>query len=365
MSKKQSFGRREFIQLSALASAGVAFGCKNNQEGEINFSSTEYSAKNNGWSPRKLNRKPNILMVVLDDVGFGDLGCYGAEHITKCIDKLASEGTRFNNFHVTALCAPTRACLLTGRNAHAAGVGNIAEWGRDHESYKGWIRQDAATISEVLKTEDYATYAIGKWHLSPLEDQNASGPFNHWPTGRGFDKWYGFHGNAMDHWHPEMFENTQAAYPDKSDNYHLSTDLVNKSIDYVKDHIVSDAEKPFFMYLAFGACHFPLHAPADDIRRKKGAYNEGYETIRQQRFKKQKKLGIIPDSTELSPLNDAVKPWQELNQDEKSLAARGQEIYAAFLEHTDKELERLVDFLKTLTDESFKPKTPEKNPSGL
>tara|TARA_B110000240_G_C13506449_1_gene456530 strand:- start:1023 stop:3320 length:2298 start_codon:yes stop_codon:yes gene_type:complete len=346
MIKKESLGRKEFIQLSALASAGFAFSCKNSEKEKTNFSSTDYSSNNRGWIPRKLNKKPNILMVVLDDVGFGDLGCYGAEHITKCIDKLALEGTKFNNFHVTALCAPTRACLLTGRNAHAVGVGNIAEWGRDHDSYRGWIRQDAATISEVLKEEDYATYAIGKWHLSPLDDQNASGPFNHWPTGRGFDKWYGFHGNAMDHWHPEMFENTQAAYPNKSNNYHLSTDLIDKSIDYLKDHIAADSGKPFFTYLAFGACHFPLHAPADDIRRKKGQYDEGYEIIREQRFKKQKKLGVIPESTKLSPLNKSVKPWSELTKDEKVLSSRGQEIYAAFLEHTDCQLQRLIDFLK-------------------
>ncbi|MEO9803134.1 MAG: arylsulfatase [Reichenbachiella sp.] len=346
MGKGKSINRRGFIQLSALASAGIAVGCQNVQYDKVNFSPTSYSSKNKGWNPRALKRKPNVLMVVLDDVGFGDLGCYGAEHKTECIDDLATKGTRFNNFHVTALCAPTRACLLTGRNAHAVGVGNIAEWGRDHESYRGWIRQDAATLSEVLKAEGYATHAIGKWHLSPLNEQNASGPFDQWPTGRGFDKWYGFHGNAMDHWHPEMFENTQAAYPDKSSNYHLSEDLVTKSIDYVKDHVASDADKPFFMYLAFGACHFPLHAPSDNIRRKKGQYDEGYESVRSKRFEKQKEIGIIPAETELSPLNKAVKPWEKLSGNEKRLAARGQEIYAAFLEHTDHQIQRVVDFLK-------------------
>ena len=347
MSKKQSINRRKFIQLSALASTSLAVRCQNpSGSDKISHPYLDYSSKNKGWNPRTFRRKPNILMVVLDDVGFGDLGCYGAEHNTKCIDELAANGTKFNNFHVTALCAPTRACLLTGRNAHAVGVGNIAEWGRDHESYKGWIRQDAATLSEILKSNDYATYAIGKWHLSPLDEQNASGPFGQWPTGRGFDKWYGFHGNAMDHWHPEMFENTQASYPDKSDTYHLSEDLANKSVDYIKDHLISDTEKPFFMYLAFGACHFPLHAPSNDIRRKKGLYDEGYESIRSKRFEKQKKIGVVPEGIELSPLNKAVKPWSELNADEKALAARGQEIYAAFLEHTDRQIEKVISFLK-------------------
>lgn len=338
-----NFNRRKFLQLSALASAATTFGCNDTS---FTPKQEELSAVGKGWTPRKLKKKPNILFVVLDDVGFGDLGCYGAEHKTTCMDNLAKTGTRLNNFHVTALCAPTRACLLTGRNAHAVGVGNIAEWGRDLPGYKGWIRQDAATMAEILRPQGYSTLALGKWHLSSLDDQNASGPFHRWPTGRGFDRWYGFHGNAMDHWHPEMFENTVAAYPDKSDNYHLSTDLVNRGVAYIQDHLASTPENPFFMYLAFGACHFPLHAPADDIRRHKGKYDKGYEITRQKRFKKQQELGIIPEGTELSPLNPNVKPWNEMNANEQKLAARGQEIYAAFLEHTDAQLQRIIDFLK-------------------
>jgi arylsulfatase len=188
--------------------------------------------------------------------------------------------------------------------------------------------------------------ALGKWHLSSLDDQNGTGPFHRWPTGRGFDRWYGFHGNAMDHWHPEMFENTVASYPDKSEHYHLSEDLVDRGIDYIQDHIAAAPDNPFFMYLAFGACHFPLHAPSDDIYRKKGNYHEGYETIRDQRFKKQKEIGIVPIDTKLSPMNENVKAWKLLTEDEKKLAARGQEIYAAFLEHTDAQINRLVEFLK-------------------
>ena len=345
MSDKPKIDRRKFIQLSTAASAGAALGCSEASK-ESETKTPNLSASGQGWASRDLKRKPNIMMVVLDDVGFGDLGCYGAEHKTPCMDGLATTGTRLNNFHVTALCAPTRACLLTGRNAHAVGVGNIAEWGRDHPGYRGWIRQDAATLAEMLRPEAYSTMALGKWHLSSLSDQNGTGPFDHWPTGRGFDRWYGFHGNAMDHWHPEMFENTIAAYPDKSNDYHLSTDLVDRSIDYIKDHLAATPENPFFMYLAFGACHFPLHAPADDIRRHKGKYDEGYEIVRQKRFQKQQELGIIPGGTKLSPLNPSVTPWDELNSDQKKLAARGQEIYAAFLEHTDAQLQKAIDFLK-------------------
>lgn len=345
MSDKTKIDRRKFIQLSALTSVGAAVGC-NAPGNDFPPKPENLSAVGHGWVPRNLKRKPNILIAVLDDVGFGDLGCYGAEHNTACMDGLASTGTRFNNFHVTALCSPTRACLLTGRNAHAVGVGNIAEWGRDHPGYKGWIRQDAATLAEMLRPVGYSTLALGKWHLSSLDDQNGTGPFHRWPTGRGFDRWYGFHGNAMDHWHPEMFENTIAAYPDKSNEYHLSEDLAKRGVQYLQDHFAAAPEKPFFMYLAFGACHFPLHAPSDDIRRHKGKYNEGYEAVRQKRFQKQKEIGIIPEHAVLSPMNPGVKPWSALGKDEKKLAVRGQEIYAAFLEHTDKQLQKIIDFLQ-------------------
>ncbi|MEX0706673.1 MAG: arylsulfatase [Woeseia sp.] len=303
--------------------------------------------RDSGWAPRNLARRPNIVMVVLDDVGFADLGCYGAEYNTAFIDEIAAGGTRFNNFHVTALCAPTRACLLTGRNAHAVGVGNIAEWGRpDHPGYRGWIRQDAMTLAEMLKPADYSTFAIGKWHLSSLADQNGSGPYDHWPTGRGFDRWYGFHGNAIDHWHPEMFENTSAAYPKKDDDYHLSADLVDNSIAYIGDHLAATPERPFFTYLAFGAMHFPLHAPADDIRRHRGRYDAGWDAVRAARFERQLELGIVPPGTRLPARNADVPAWSALSADQRRLAVRGQEVYAAFIEHTDRQVGRLVDFLK-------------------
>ena len=336
-----SITRRDFLKQSAGATTGVAL-----SSSAVLAESTR-STKDEGWQPRQFKQKPNIVMVVLDDIGFADLGCYGAEHNTAVIDTIAAGGTRFNNFHVTALCAPTRACLLTGRNAHAVGVGNIAEWGRpDHPGYRGWIRQDAMTLAEMLKPADYSTFAIGKWHLSSLADQNGTGPFDHWPTGRGFDRWYGFHGNAIDHWHPEMFENTSAAYPEKDDDYHLSTDLIDNSIAYIGDHLSATPDRPFFTYLAFGAMHFPLHAPADDIRRHRGRYDSGWDEVREARFRKQIDLGVVPSDTRLPPRNDDVPPWTALSNDERELAVRGQEVYAAFIEHTDREIGRLVDFLK-------------------
>ncbi len=336
--------RRQFLQAGASATAGAALPGNTGDS----FAIESANRPDAGWRSRKLDHKPNIAIVVLDDVGFADLGCYGAEHETTCVDSLAASGTRFNNFHVTALCAPTRACLLTGRNAHAVGVGNIAEWGRaDHPGYHGWIRQDAMTLAELLKPAGYSTIATGKWHLSSLADQNGTGPFDHWPVRRGFDHWYGFHGNAIDHWHPEMFENTSAAYPEKTDDYHLSTDLVDRSIHYVADHLAASPENPFFLYLAFGAMHFPLHAPLDDIRRHRGCYEQGWDVVREERFKRQLELGVVPRGTRLAPRNADVPAWADLTRAERQLAARGQEVYAAFLEHTDRQLQRFVDFLKS------------------
>ena len=265
--------RRELIRstLAATAASATSQGLSNDRLTELPGDlSSKLPSSLNGvqgfrehpqgfrWKPRSFTKRPNVLIAILDDVGFGDFGCYGAEQKTSCIDRLASEGARFNNFHVTALCAPTRACLLTGRNAHAVGVGNIAEWGRDLPGYRGWVRQDAATLAEILKPQGYTNLAIGKWHLSSIADQNATGPYDLWPNGRGFDRWYGFHGNAMDHFHPELFENNVAAYPDKSENYHLSEDLVSHGIQYIQDHLAAAPDNPFFMYLAFGACHYSI-----------------------------------------------------------------------------------------------------------
>ncbi|MEM7283366.1 MAG: arylsulfatase, partial [Pseudomonadota bacterium] len=328
--------RREFLQLGAAATAVAS-------TQPVMAASLTRKLE---FRKRTGVKKPNILLVVLDDVGFGDLGCYGAEHVTPSMDAVANNGVRFNNFHVTALCAPTRACLLTGRNAHAVGVGNIAEWGRDLPGYRGWITKDAATLAEYLREDAYTTLATGKWHLSAIHDQNGSGPYDHWPVGRGFDRWYGFHGNAMDHWHPEMFENTVAAYPTKNDDYHLSTDLVDRSIDYIQDHIVATPDNPFLLYLAFGACHFPLHAPSDDIRRHKGRYDAGWDAIRRQRFRKQLQMGVVPEGTTLAPLNPNTPPWVDLTDSQRQIATHGQEVYAAFLEHTDRQVGRLVDFLR-------------------
>jgi len=309
---------------------------------------TSESVSSSKWTPRKFSKKPNIVIAILDDVGFGDLGCFGSEIDTSNINKLAQAGVRYNNFHVTALCAPTRACLMTGQNAHKVGVGNIAEWGRPLPGYRGYIREDVKMLPQMLKDSGYNTIAVGKWHMSMVNDQDAMGPFNHWPTGRGFDHWYGFHGSAVDHYHPEVFRNQSQVHPDKGEDYHLTEDLVDQSIAYVRDHVTATPEKPFFMYLGFGACHFPFHAPKDYIDKYDGAFDAGYDDLRAPRLARQKKLGVCPPETELTPRSEDTPSWDSLPEDEKRFSLKTQQAFAGMLDHADKQLGRLIDELESL-----------------
>ena len=339
--------RRQFLEATAVSSAAASTTGYAQVNQAVAAENNPADLTDSGWTARDIERPPNILIAILDDVGFADLSCYGSEYEMPFADDLAANGTRFSNFHVTAVCAPTRACLFTGRNAHSVGVGNIAEWAQEGQpGYKGWIRQDAATMAEVLRELGYYTSACGKWHMTPLEDQNGSGSFDHWPTGRGFDHWYGFHGSAVDHWHPELFENVSPVYPDKGEDYHLSVDMVDKSIHYIQNHLASAPNKPFFHYIGFGACHFPLHVPEQDIKRQRGKFKAGYDIVRQQRFERQKQLGIIPQQAVLPEVNGNHTYWEDLDSDEQRYANRTQEVYAAFLEHTDAQMRRLTDFLK-------------------
>jgi arylsulfatase len=179
---------------------------------------------------------PNIVIIVLDDVDFADLGCYGSEIATPCMDRLARNGVRYSNFHVTSMCSPTRACLLTGRNAHAVGMGIIAEWSSGYPGYQGQVAAQAATIPEVLRDHAYGTYAVGKWHLTNMANYGAAGPHDNWPLGRGFARWYGFHGSLTDQWNPELYQDNQPVHLLPRESYHLSSDLVDHSIANIRDH---------------------------------------------------------------------------------------------------------------------------------
>jgi arylsulfatase len=297
--------------------------------------------------PRPPAGAPNILFIVLDDVGFSDLGGYGSEIETPTMDRLATGGLRYNNFHVTSMCSPTRACLLTGRNAHAVGVGIIAEWSTGFPGYRGRVTRRAATLAEILREHAYNTFAVGKWHLTPLAEATAAGPFGDWPLARGFDRWYGFHGALADQWHPELFEDNHAIDVAR-DGYHLTERLVEQAITVVRDQQSVAPDKPFFLYVAFGACHWPHHVPARYLEKYRGRYDAGWDAVRDTRLERQKALGIVPPSTALAPRNPGVVAWSALSRDERRLFARLQEAYAAFLDHTDAQIGRLLGFLHAI-----------------
>jgi arylsulfatase len=288
---------------------------------------------------------PNVLFIVLDDVGYSDLGCYGSEIETPRMDALAHGGLRYSNFHVTAMCSPTRASLLTGRNAHAVGMGSIAEWSTGFPGYQGRITPHAATVAQMLSQAGYGTYAVGKWHLANMADYVTGGSREHWPLGKGFNRWYGFLGGFIDHWNPDLHEDNHPVQLAPRQRYHLTEDLVDHAIEFVRDHVTSTGARPWLTYLALGAGHWPLHVPQEWIARVRGRYDAGWDLVREQRLQRQKAMGLVPEDTLLAPANPNVRAWASLAPQERALCARLQETYAAFLSHADAQIGRLVDYL--------------------
>lgn len=291
---------------------------------------------------------PNVVLILLDDVGFADLGCFGAEINTPSLDALAHAGLRYNNFHTTTLCSPSRASLLTGRNHHSVGMRMLSSVDTGWPNSRGHIRQEAALISEVLQQAGYDTFAVGKWHVAPTHQVSPAGPFGQWPLGRGFNRFYGFMNGSSDHFYPELIQDNQPIEPPAKPEagYHLTDDLVDTSRRYIADHIAHRPAAPFFLYLPLGAAHSPHHAPASYLEAVRGRYDAGWHVLREERFARQLELGIIPPGTELPPENPGVPRWDELTNDERMVSARLMEAYAAFLEHTDAALGRLFDFLR-------------------
>jgi len=288
---------------------------------------------------------PNVITIVLDDVGFGQLGCYGSAIETPHIDGLAGAGVRYGNFHVAALCSPTRASLLTGRNHHSVGVGFLADFDTGFPGYRGAVSPDVAMLPEVLREEGYGTYAVGKWHLTPPSQMTPAGPFEQWPTGRGFDRYYGFLGGEDDQWRPELWEDQHYAELPDDPTYHLSEDLVDRARRYLADHISATPDRPFYLHLAFGAGHAPHQAPKDYIDRYRGAFDHGWDEERRRILDRQKHLGVVPEGAELPPRNPGIAAWAELSPDQRRLYARMQEVFAGFMEHTDAQIGRFLEFL--------------------
>jgi arylsulfatase A-like enzyme len=309
-------------------------------------------AESTPWWPaaKYKTAAPNVVFVVLDDTGFSHLGCYGSTLETPNIDALAAGGVRFTGFHTTALCSPSRACLLTGRNHHAVGMRAISNFDTGFPNMRGALPRSAATLAEILRDNGYATFAAGKWHLAPMAECSAAGPFTNWPLQKGFDRFYGFMQGETDQFFPELTCDNHFVDPPggPDDGYHLSEDIVDKSAGMIRDLKSLVPERPFFLYLAFGAMHAPHQAPRSYLKKHRGRFDEGWDVARDAWFARQKALGVIPPQTRLAPRNPGVKPWSELSRDEQRFAARLQEAFAAMLDHTDQQIGRLTAFLKSI-----------------
>lgn len=293
---------------------------------------------------------PNIVMVVLDDVGFAQLGCYGSDVATPNIDRLAKGGMRLSHFNTTGICSATRSCLLTGRNHHSNHMGAVAELATGFPGYDFRMPKENGTLAEVLGEQGWGTFAVGKWHLTPAEEHHLGASRKRWPLGRGFDRFYGFHGSDTSQYHPDLVYDNHQVAPSKTpeQGYHLSEDLAEKSIEFVRDQHNAAPGKPFFLYFAFGAMHTPLHAPREYIDRYKGKFDAGWDAWRETVYQRQLDMGVLPPGTDLTPRPDWVPAWESLTEVEQRVFARLMEVFAGFLEHSDAQIGRLMDELEKL-----------------
>ncbi len=293
---------------------------------------------------------PNVLFIVLDDTGFGHLGCYGSPIHTPNLDALAADGLRYNNMHTTALCSPSRSCVITGRNHHSNGMACITEGATGYPGSDGYIPFENGFLSEILLQHGYNTYAIGKWHLTPSEQSSAAGPYDRWPLGRGFERFYGFMGGDTNQYYPDLVRDNSQTEPPKTpeQGYHLTPDLVTRAKAMIADSKQVAPDKPFFMYFCPGAMHAPHHVPKEWADKYKGMFDAGWDAYREKVFAKQKELGLVPADTTLSRHDPDVQDWEKLSADERRLYARMMEVFAGFLEHTDHYIGELIAFLKDI-----------------
>ncbi|WP_282037525.1 arylsulfatase [Saccharicrinis aurantiacus] len=288
---------------------------------------------------------PNIIIVLLDDVGPGQAGAYGGEINTPTLEKIANEGISYNRFHSTAMCSPTRSALLTGRNHHRVGNGVISEYSNDWDGYSGVIPQSSATVAEVLKQYGYATSAFGKWHNTHPSETSEMGPYDRWPTGYGFEHFYGFLGGEASQYEPTLVENTNLVDQSKihREGYHLSEDLADQAIDWLHKHKSHQPEKPFFLYWSSGAAHGPHHVTKEWADKYKGQFDDGWDEYRKRVYERAKKMGWIPENTQLTPRPESMPAWEDIPEDEKAFQTRLMEVYAGFMEHVDVQVGRMID----------------------
>ena len=317
--------------------------------------------------PKAPDGAPNVVYIVLDDVGFSAMSCYGGPIPTPNIDKIAADGVRYTQWHTTALCSPTRSCLLTGRNHTRNSMACITEAAVGFPNASGTIPPENGMLPEILGELGWNTYMVGKWHLCPTDEMNLAAPRRNWPSGRGFERWYGFLGAESNQWYPDLVYDNHPVDPPKTpeEGYHLTPDLTEKALEFIKDAKSIAPDKPFLLYYAPGACHAPHHVPREWIDKFKGQFDMGYEAMREQTLARQKKMGLVPPDTELPPLNpigttetrkgpedkpfpplDVTKPWATLSDKEKRLFSRMAEVYAGFLAHTDHYIGKLLDYLE-------------------
>jgi len=293
---------------------------------------------------------PNVVIVLIDDLGFGATSTFGGPIQTPTMDKLANNGLKYNNFHTTALCSPTRMALKTGRNHHTTNTGSIMETATAYPGNTGSLPNSVAPLAEMLRLNGYSTAAFGKWHETAAWETSVSGPFDRWPTHQGFDKFYGFIGGETDQWAPLIYDGLKKVNPPKMENYHFTTDMTNQAINWVKAQQSMTPDKPFFVYFATGAVHAPHHVSKEWSDKYKGKFDKGWDVIREGTVKKMKSMGIIPENTNLPPKPKDIKDWKKLSKGEKKLFTRQAEVFAGFMEMTDYEVGRLMDAIKDINE---------------
>lgn len=289
---------------------------------------------------------PNVVVILLDDVGFGASSTFGGPIPTPVLDSLAKQGLRYNRFHTTSICSPTRASLLTGRNPHAVGMGAVMNSADGRPGYHGFQTRDAVGFAELLRRAGYNTAAFGKWHQTPDFETSANGPFDRWPTGQGFEHFYGFIGGETDQFEPTLYDGTHILRLPNRPGYHLSEDLADKAVQWLDTQHSIEPDRPAFLYFAPGAAHAPLQAPREWIDKFKGKFDAGWDAIQAETVARQKKLGIIPADTRAASRPDGLPAWSSLTPEQKHNAARLMEVYAGFLAHCDAQVGKLIDALK-------------------
>src|SRR5512139_3098169 len=286
---------------------------------------------------------PNILIVLIDDMGFGQSSTFGGPINMPTVERLAKSGLRYNNFHTTALCSPTRAALLTGRNHHMCNTGSIMESSTAFPGNTGQRPESVAPLAMMLRYNGYTTAHFGKNHETAPWEVSPSGPTDRWPTRSGFDKFYGFMGGGTNQWTPAVYDGMTKVEVPRDPNYHFMTDMTNQAINWMRSVKSLTPDKPFFIYFAPGATHAPHHVPKNWIAKYKGKFDQGWDKLREETLARQIKLGVVPEGTKLAPKPEAIKDWDKLTADEKKLFARQMEVFAGFGEYTDTEIGRLID----------------------